>query len=634
MPESHYLSEHERVRANLKAVGPFAPFAESVVEGSIGARFERTAREYADRRAVKTAAHDWTYRELAARSRAVACALAETLGGPQERVGIMLETDAPMIAAFLGTLLARTVYVPLDPALPQERSALILKDAEVSLVLTDAAHESSARAAAGKVPVVAIESLKAASQAQLPEASADDLAWLLYTSGSTGRPKGVMQTHRTELQIARAYTNDFLVTAADRLTLLFSCAVNAGCQNVLTALLNGASVHQYSARSEGIAGAARLLLDSGVTLVWAVPTMLRHLAASLSDEVFDSVRLAMLTGEPLYRRDLPLYRKHFPRTCILANRVGSTETGTIRRLFLDHDTVVDVERVPVGFAGDGYEVLLLDDAREREVPEGEVGEIAARSRYLTPGYWRRDDLTAEAFPAHLQGDERVYCTGDMGRMRADGCLEHLGRKDYQVKIRGFRVETAEVEAVLLEFGGIRETVAVARDDSAGEKRLIAYVVPDGPAPTASALRRFLAARLPEHMVPSVFTMLEALPRAPNGKVHLSALPPPGRGRPVLDVPFTAPRTPLEKAVAEIWTEVLDLDEVGVDDDFGDLGGHSLKAAQVTARIRSRLGIEMPMASLVRAGTVAQMALEIVKIMVEQGRGQEIIDEVERGEAPG
>jgi acyl carrier protein len=248
-----------------------------------------------------------------------------------------------------------------------------------------------------------------------------------------------------------------------------------------------------------------------------------------------------------------------------------------------------------------------------------VGEIAVRSRYLSPGYWRQPDLTQATFrPDPTGGPERLYLTGDLGRRLPDGCLVHLGRKDFQVKIRGFRVEVAEVEGALLSLPTIKEAVVVAREERPGEQRLVAYLVPtQRPAPTVSVLRRALAATLPDYMVPSAFVVVDTLPRTPAGKVDRRGLPAPERLRPSLHVPFASARTPLEERLAGIWAEVLGVDRVGIHDHFLDLGGQSLLATSLVSRVLTTFQVDLPLRTLFESPTVAEMALAIGQALADR-----------------
>jgi acyl-coenzyme A synthetase/AMP-(fatty) acid ligase len=288
--------------------------------------------------------------------------------------------------------------------------------------------------------------------------------------------------------------------------------------------------------------------------------------------------------------------------------LGGTELTMVRQFFVDGHTPLPDRRVPVGFPIADREVLILDEAG-RPVAPGETGEIVLRSRYLALCYWRRPDLTREAFlPDPDDGGLRRYRTGDLGRVTPDGCLTHLGRGDLQVKIRGHRIELPEVELALLELPGVREAVVTAREDHTGELQLVAYVVPDpGAAPGPDALRGGLAEKLPDYMVPSAFIALDALPQTDTGKVDRNALPAPALARPQLVRDFAPPRTHVEAALSGIWVEVLALDRVGIHDDFLALGGDSLLATKVISRVQRLFGADLTLSAFFEAGTIAEMA---------------------------
>jgi acyl carrier protein len=292
----------------------------------------------------------------------------------------------------------------------------------------------------------------------------------------------------------------------------------------------------------------------------------------------------------------------------VVNRLSSNEVPAFRQYFIDHSTVITDSVVPVGYAIGDSEVLLIG-ADGEPVGINEIGEIAVKSRYLSPGYWHNPDLTHAKFSSTPGEEEtRINTTGDLGRMNPDGCLVYLGRKDFQVKIRGNRVELAEVEKELIGLGIFNEVVVVPLADPPGEQRLVAYLVPTSrPAVTVSTLRRFLSEKLPGYMIPSTFVMLDALPLAPNGKVDRSALPLPVLGvRPELDTPFVSPRTPFEETIAEIWAETLGLDRVGIHDNFLELGGNSLVAARIISRVFNTFQVEVPLPLFFGAPTIADM----------------------------
>lgn len=599
--------------------GTFIEFPEDEIEHSIPERFEKIARRFPDRTAVESRRHRLTYRDLNQAANRTAHAVLSTCGDKNRSIAVLMEHDAPVIGAIMGALKAGKFYVPLDPSLPYARSKFILDDAQAESIITNTKHLSLAKSLV-KSPsrLLNIDDIK-----DLPDADPrvrarpDDLSWVIYTSGSTGRPKGVMQNHRNVLHFMMNYTNGLHICAEDRLTLLYSFSVNGGGHDMFAALFNGAAVCPYDLKAEGFAGLGQWLIDERITIYHSVPTVFRQFAESLTGrEDFPDIRIVRLGGEPVYKRDVNLFKKHFSNDCILVNRLGSSETGSLRMLFLDKETEVRNNLVPVGYAVDANDILLLDDSGAQVA--GDEGEIAVRTRYVSPGYWRRPDLTADSFfddPADEKG--KIYRTGDLGRMLPDGCLLHLGRKDFFVKIRGYRIELEEIEMTLMEFPGIKDAVVTALNNNSGDERLVAYVVPKtAPGPNVSEMRRFLADKLPDYMIPTAFIALDALPLTDTLKVDRKALPEPKGLRPEIAVSYAPPRNSVEEALVKIWAEVLDLNQVGVHDNFFDLGGHSLAATRVISRVVETFPLELPIKVLFDSPTVAEMA----EVIVERKRG--------------
>jgi acyl-coenzyme A synthetase/AMP-(fatty) acid ligase/acyl carrier protein len=383
-------------------------------------------------------------------------------------------------------------------------------------------------------------------------------------------------------------------------------------------VLNGATLCPFDLKSEGMKELARWLIDEAITVYHSPPTVFRHFVASLDGgETFEHLRVVLLASDSVYPSDVVLFRRHFPDTCLLLNAWGATESPFFRPYFLEHRTEISGSVPAVGPPVEEEELLLLDEAGQ-EAGIGQVGEIALRSRYLSPGYWRRPELTRERFLPDPDGrDRRTYLTGDLGRRLPDGSIVHLGRKDFQVKVRGYRIELAEIETALLGTGLVRDAVVVGHK-TVGDQRLVAYVTPKGEAtPGASDLRRTLAETLPDYMIPAALVVLDELPRTPNGKVDRAQLPAPGRSRPDLSQQHLAPRNHTEGRIAQIWAEVLDLEEVGVQDPFLELGGNSLLATQVASRVQQQFGVHLTVRELLAAPTVAAMALLILARQVEQ-----------------
>ena len=615
--------------------GASVEFRKEQIEKSITHRFELQATKYADRIAVKTKDQALTYDALGNMANRVARVILAQCGEGNEPVALLLEQSGVAIAAVLGVVKAGKIYVPLDPSHSRTSLAAILEDSQTGIILTDSRNLALAKelASAG-CSLVNLDDLDAGLSAENPgvSVSADAVAAIFYTSGSAGQPKGVMQTHRSILHRVMIDTNNFHICPEDRLSLLSSPIYSVSLRNFFGALLNGAAVYPFDVRKEGIAHLADWLSQEKITIYFSVPTVFRKFTETLTgQEDFNALRLIYLAGEGAAKWDVELYKKHFSRQCILVNSLASNEAGIIRQYFIDKETEVEGTIVPAGYGVEDKEVLLLDDAGE-EIASGAAGEIAVRSRYVSPGYWRRPELTAAAFlPDSTSGDRPFYLTGDMGRMLPDGCLVHLGRKDTRVKIRGIGVDAAEVEAVLSEHPAIKEAVVVAQEDPCDGTKLVAYAVQSQEHPPAPReLREFLQQKLPDYMIPSAFAFLESWPLTPNGKIDRKSLPSASQAR-CDDQEYVGPRTPLEKRLTDIWREVLGLERVGIHDDFFELGGHSLSATQVVSRAREIFHMDIPLASLLAEPTVAEMALAILQHQadcMEEGKPGQTLAELE------
>src|SRR5215218_7948552 len=608
------LLDHSQPR-RVYPTNAFIRFEEEETEQSIPQRFEQQVSRYPDRLAVKTRNHQLSYAALNKVANRVARALLAQRGEGAESIALLLEHDALMIAAILGVLKAGKVYVPLDPSFPYARNAYILEDSQAGLIITNNENRSLAESLSenGHSLINIDESGAAPSDENvgLP-ISADDLANIIYTSGSTGQPKGVVQNHRNLLNVAMRYTNGLGISAVDRLTLLQSYSVAGSVSNMLGALLNGASLFPFNVKKEGLIELADLLVEEEITVYHSVPTVFRQFANMLTGkEEFPELRLVRLGGEPVSAEDVQLYKRYFPSDSIFVNSYGASEAASVLRYCVDKDTKISDAVVPVGYPLGDVEILLLDDDG-KAVGFDQVGVIAIKSRYISPGYWHKPDLTRATFTTdpHDEG-EWIYRTGDLGYMQPDGCLVVTGRNDFRVKIRGFRIEVAEIELALRGLTKVKEAAVVAHEDQRGEKQLVAYVVPEPEqAPAISELRGFLKDKLPDYMVPSAFVVLNTLPLTPNGKLDRLSLPAPDLARPELGTNYVSPRNALEEQLVGIWEEVLGLERVGIHDDFFELGGHSLLATRVVSRVRGALRVELPLRYLFETPTIAGLAERI------------------------
>jgi amino acid adenylation domain-containing protein len=552
-----------------------------------------------------------TYAELEHRAERLARRLRSLGVGPDVRVAACLERSSHLVVGLLAILKAGGAYVPLDPTYPRERLEFMLRDSGARLLLTQEHLRPELPASDLQVVCadVELEPPGSGSDLQASEVSADSLAYVMYTSGSTGRPKGVMVSHRAALNHLRWRQTYFPLTPEDRGLHKSSLSFDDSVWEIFEPLLAGARL--ILARPGGQSDPSylvQLIAEQRVTTACFVPTLLRAFLEEPDPERCASLRRVTTGGEAL---SLELQERFFARfaSASLHNGYGPTE-ATISATFWTCERGSDGRAVPIGRPIANSRVYVLD-RHLRPVAVGAPGELYIAGDSLARGYLDRPGLTAERFlpdPFTEGTSARMYRSGDRARWRADRTLEFLGRLDHQVKIRGVRVEPGEVAATLAAHPGVAEAIVIAREDGQTAPCLVAYIVAAVGIEVAGAedLRVFLRGRLPDAMIPSAFVFLDSMPRTPNGKVDTRALP----ASPAISshrVEHAPPGTPIEQAIAEIWTALLKVERVGVHDNFFALGGHSLLAAQLVARLRTAFGLELPLRALFETPTVAGLA---------------------------
>ncbi|HEX5216627.1 MAG TPA: non-ribosomal peptide synthetase [Vicinamibacterales bacterium] len=579
---------------------------------SIPRLFEQQARAHGERVAIHCDRGSTTYADLNRTANALARRILGRQGAGAEPTALLFAHGAEIVAAMLAVLKAGKFYVVLDASYPRERLRQLLSDSGATLIVSGADHLDLAVELAGDAAGVLDCTHRGDERDDdireidpLP----DDLAMIIYTSGSTGRPKGVMHTHATVLADIRNVSRELSITEHDRWLWQTSVAFGGSARTLFGALLNGSAIYPFDSKKKGFAPLPDWLQRHEITIFRTVPTAFRNFMATLPGGLtFAAVRIVSMGGEPLFRPDVEAFNRHFPPHCVLVHPFGPTETMLVCWTVLRHGQQIPGAKVPIGFTLDGKRVLLLDESR-RPVEDGEIGEIAVVSRDLSPGYWRDVEQTRAVFldDEHGRG-ERIYLTGDLGMRSSDGTLTHLGRRDHQVKIRGFRIEVAEIETALREIDGIEDVVVVGRASPSGDMRLVAYFVPaTSPAIAVTQLREALARRLPDYMIPSIFTALDALPQTATGKTDRLRLPPADRARPEMSVPFTPWTSDIEAALTRIWADVLGLDRLGIHDNLFELGGDSLMATRIVARVKTAFQVDLPLRALFDSPTVAQTA---------------------------
>ncbi|MEQ8464528.1 non-ribosomal peptide synthetase [Coleofasciculus sp. E1-EBD-02] len=560
-----------------------------------------------------------TYFELNRRANQLAQYLQSLGVGADVLVGLCLERSLEMIVAILGILKAGGAYVPLDPDYPSERLGFMIEDAQLSVILTQQKFVETFHGTSlppqHQPQVVCLdtdrETITQNSQSNPKNtAEASNLAYVIYTSGSTGKPKGVLVNHSNVVRLFTATDAMYHFNEKDVWTLFHSIAFDFSVWEIWGALLYGGKLvvvpYLVTRSPESF---YQLLSQEGVTVLNQTPSAFRQLIQaeqSLTKTNNLKLRWVIFGGEALELNSLqPWFERHGDMTPQLVNMYGITETTvhvTIRPLSLaDLDGAASVIGRPIP----DLQMYVLDQYLQ-PVPIGVPGEMYVGGAGVTRGYLNRDELTTQRFISSPFNNSTLYKTGDLARYLPNGELEYLGRIDNQVKIRGFRIELGEIEALLTQHPDVWESVVVVREDEPGDKRLVAYAVPQSESsPTIQQLRQFLETKLPAYMVPNAFVILESLPLTDNGKVNRRALPQPDLSD--REHQYVAPRTPTEEMLAQIWGQVLKVEKVGINDNFFELGGHSLLATQLVSRIRNSFQVELPLRELFNAATVAQLA---------------------------
>jgi len=607
----------------------FELFRVEEIEQAIHSRFEQRVAQHPLRIAIRTRDHELTYAQLNERSNRIARTLVEHRGTTAEPVALLFHQGINAITTILGVLKAGKFYVPLDPGHPPERITRMLKTSQAALLVTEGRHLALATKLGWRTPqVIDVEQI----DAELPSnnleqsVSPEALAYIFFTSGSTGVPKGVMDNHRHVLHNVMRYTNSLHIGKSDRLSLLQSCTFSGTVSSLFGALSNGACIVPIDLRNETSASLVGWLHRQKVTIYHSVPAIFRNF---LQNDIqrFPDVRVVRLEGDQASGIDVKLYKQHFSRDCILVNGLGTTETGLVSQYFMDQDSAIPPTVVPVGYPVEDMEVVILNEDGEAVTPNT-VGEIAVRSPYLSLGYWNRPDLTSQAYITDAQNSQqRIYKTGDLGRIRKDGCLDILGRKDSRVKVRGKTVELTEIEAALLELDSIQQAVVTAKEDAPNELSLVAFLVPlHSTVPSVTLLRDHLSDLLPAFMIPSAYVTLESLPLDANGKVDRTALPSPPSSRSFLDCPFMRPETVTHQQLQKIWEDLLGISPIGIQDDFFKLGGDSLLAVSMIDKVEREFGLELPISVLVSNASIESLAevvlhhkIQCVETEIEMGR---------------
>lgn len=610
--------------------------SEKIPHACLPEQFEKQAALRPDAIAVVYEDQALSYAELNERANRLARMLISEGVGPEQFVALALPRSLEMAVGLLAVLKAGAAYLPLDPDYPADRIAFMLKDAQPAFIMTNT-KAANHIPPVENVPKIVLDDPELAEKlntypAENPKnkdrtqpLSPLNTAYVIYTSGSTGVPKGVMIPHQNVTRLFAATEHWFRFSSDDIWTMFHSYAFDFSVWEIWGPLLHGGRLvivpHHVSRSPEAF---LRLLVKEGVTVLNQTPSAFYQFMQAEREQPdlgqALSLRYVIFGGEALELSRLEdWYNRHPENRPQLINMYGITET-TVHVSYIELDRSMAALRANslIGCGIPDLGVYVLDE-RLQPVPPGVAGELYVSGAGLARGYLGRPGLTSERFIADPFGppSTRMYRTGDVARLRADGSLDYVGRADHQVKIRGFRIELGEIEAALVQHPQLEDAAVIVREDQPGDKRLAAYVIPSEETLDTGELRKYAAERLPDYMVPAAFVTMKELPLTPNGKLDRKALPAPDFAAAVAG---RGPRTPQEEILCDLFMEVLHLPRVGIDDRFFDLGGHSLLAVQLMSRIREALGVELSIGNLFEAPTVAGLAERL-----EMGSGQSALD---------
>jgi amino acid adenylation domain-containing protein len=571
----------------------------------------KCAKEYAGKSALTFHGQSLTYQELYEKSNKLAKLLVNNGIKPGDIIGLALDRSPEMVISLLAILKSGAAYVPLDPEYPKDRIEFMLEDSAAKILITSKKYHKHFTSQAIEILIEDAVDKFDSYTADEPAITinGDDLAYVLYTSGSTGKPKGVQIKHHNLVNFLLSMQKEPGITADDIILTVTTISFDIAGLELYLPLISGSQIiltDSYTAKD------GRQLLDivrsEKATFMQATPYTWRMMLEAGWDS---QLPLKILCGGEAMPKDL--VNKLLPRISELWNMYGPTETtiwSTVKRIKHDDD-------ITIGKPIDNTQIYILDE-KLNVLPDGEIGEIFIGGEGVAKGYLNREELTAERFInnpfSEIEG-EKIYRTGDLGKINAASEIQCLGRIDHQVKVRGYRIELEEIEHALVKQADIKEAVVIAREDTPGDPRLVGYVVFQDT--TAADLKtqilnwqQALLGVLPEYMVPDDFVLMDAIPITPNGKIDRKALPKPDYNTVVRQGEYVAPRTDIEKQVAEIWQELMNIEKISIFDNFFELGGRSLVAVQIMARIEKVTGKRLPLATLFEHSTIEKLALRL------------------------
>lgn len=612
-PRTPVAASSSEINVQLSPASGFIPFGRENLRESIAALFKRQVERTPHSLALTDSEVCLTYQELnQAADRVMQAVLACDLQ-PAAPVALLFSHKASMIIAMLGVIKAGGWYAPLDPGSLAEKNRILLEEIGAAIILTDDESLSVARSSGfAEDHILNLDHL-ADSAVKFPPACPHTPAspvCLLFTSGTTGRPKGIALDQHAVLHRVMLYTNDYAVGPLDQVALLQSFVFSASVRDIYSALLNGATLHIYSLKREGVHHLKKWLEIKRISVLYMVPAVFRAFVNTLQGEKFPHLRIIRLGGDMVYPQDVNRFQQYFSPGCILANGLASTETGTICQDFINHQTPIGSGHVPVGFPVQD-KIVWVEDDQGCGARDGETGEVVVSSEFFGVGNYPIVGSKNVSTDTTQPGTKRIIRTGDLGYRLPDGRFILVGRKDWLVKLRGQRVNLLEIEQALRSMEEIGEAAVICQTSENGDDFLAAFIRTVDAQPDEIALRKKLRKFIPQFMIPSVFVFCDEMPHTISGKVDRQALQ---KGfipiSPTCRKSLEQPATKTEIALAEIWREVLQVGEIGLEDNFFDLGGDSLKASTMMAHLETRIQRKYPLWKLFQYHTLRELAAAI------------------------
>ncbi len=590
-------------------------FEKSEIEQSIPSRFAKMVHKYSNKVAIKTPYSEISYYEFNKKTNDIAAILLNNRysnsslynGIDNEIVILLCGHNEHMITALFVCLKAGKTYVPVDPTNPIQRIISIINDCKAKLILIDSKNkrlaEQITRHLSYNIPIINIEDVQHSLIGTNKVANIDitkkhwgepsSVCYVLYTSGSTGKPKGVYQSHRNVLHFIRVYTNALKINSSDRMTMLSNYCFDAAVMSIYGALLNGAALCVFDIRNEDVKSLHGFINREKITIYHSTPSIYRAFLSNMENSsTCETIRLIVLGGEPVVKKDVELYKKHFSNNCIFINGLGPTESTVTLQNFINKETKISGENIPVGYPVEDTQVYILNKDDE-QVGIYEEGQIVYQSDFLALGYLNDVEKTQYSFPLNLiEEGKRYYKSGDIGRRLPNGMIEFIGRRDNQYKIRGIRVEMGEIENQLLNIEYIKQAKVLVHNLDENDSILIAFIVSSMDNKKTFNIKKRLRQILPNYMVPSHIIYVDSIPLNQNGKIDKYKLLEGLNSLRKTTNKKNLPELEIEKEMASLWKNLLKVDTVCLDDNFFDLGGHSFRLFELISLIKERFKVEL------------------------------------------